>query len=473
MTKLHLPKNLYNDVYQLFDSIPEAVIIYNSESRVLLMNKTACKNLRIKAEEWIGKTPEQYVKEGYVDRSVVSEALKNKRFSQGFIHTRDGSEFFSSCNPIFGADGSVKYIVVTTTSVKEVNQLKEKLETERFKIEKYRLEIEHLRKSITVANEYIFQKHNVHGLFEFVGKVGPLDCTVLLMGESGVGKEVLAKAIHTNSPRNDMPFIPVSIPAIPEGLLEAELFGYEEGAFTGSKRGGKIGLFEMAQGGTLFLDEVGDIPFNIQVKLLRTIETSEIIRVGGTKSKRLDVRIISATNKDLASEVKRGLFREDLFYRLNVVPFIIHPLRERRDAIIPLCLNFLQSNNMKYRLNKEFSPDSLEELKNYRWPGNIRELKNVVERLAIFSDSQTISAADVREILFSDISTAPLKDKDAPLSEKTSGNHINGPILNQYETYEQERILDALKEAGGNKVKAAHIMGISRNKLYRKLKQHS
>ena len=298
-----------------------------------------------------------------------------------------------------------------------------------------------------------------------------MDCTVLIMGESGVGKEVLAKAIHKNSPRRDMPFVPVSIPAFPENLLEAELFGYEEGAFTGSKRGGKAGFFEMAQRGTLFLDEVGDIPLNIQVKILRAIESREIVRLGGTKPNALDVRIISATNKNMVNEVKNRRFREDLYYRLNVVPFIVPPLRERREVIVPLSLDFLKSSNLRYNLNKNFSDEALEELRNYNWPGNIRELKNVIERLAIFSDHQKINDLDVREVLSSHkineeaISAfTEYRGGEKPKSKKS--------ILSEYESYEQSRIFEALKQAGGNKTKAASILGISRTKLYYKLKNN-
>ena len=345
-----------------------------------------------------------------------------------------------------------------------------KLEKERKQTQTYKREIEHLRKYVMLANQHIFQNQGMQTMIDFIKKVAPLDCTILIMGESGVGKEVLAKAVHNDSPRNHMPFIPVSIPAIPENLLEAELFGYEQGAFTGSKRGGKLGLFEIAQGGTLFLDEVGDIPLNIQVKILRAIENQEITRLGGTHSIKLDVRIISATNKNMQHEIKTGRFREDLYYRLNVVPFVILPLRERRDVIIPLCMSFLKEVNSKYHLNKTFAESALQELKKHAWPGNIRELKNVIERLFILTEHQIITDVNVREIIQRDNETPIIVKRHETDDGK---KEVAKSIESEYGDYEQHQILKALKQAKGRKNQAAQILGISRSTLYNKLKRQS
>lgn len=472
MKRKQIPVDVYDYLPEILDSVSDAVVVVDVETtpRLVLINKLACEILNIKAEDWVGKTRDEYIG-GLVDRSLIDDTLKEGTENMGLIYTKDGVEVLSRARPVFDDNGKLKFVIVTTMTLEELFGLKAKLEKERYEKEKYRREIEHLHQYITAANDHIFQREGVKSLVEFVKKVAPVDCTVLIMGESGVGKEVLAKTIHAGSPRKDMPFIPVSIPAIPENLLEAELFGYDEGAFTGSRRGGKTGLFEMAQGGTLFLDEVGDIPLGIQVKILRAIDTGEIIRVGGTKRRRLDVRIISATNKNMSNEVKTGRFREDLFYRLNVVPFVIHPLRERREIIVPLSLEFLEANNLKYKFNKEITEGALGELRKHHWPGNIRELKNVIERLSIMSDSQVISDANVREVLASAEEGRESLVSLTQHSRVPEANISGASILSEYEWHEQARILEALKQARGSKSKAAKILNISRTTLYQKLKK--
>lgn len=253
----------------------------------------------------------------------------------------------------------------------------------------------------------------------------------------------------------------VNIAAIPETLLEAELFGYQEGAFTGASKGGKIGLFEVAQGGTLFLDELGDMPYATQVKLLRAIEKGDIIRVGGTQAIHVDVRILSATNKDLALAVKEGRFREDLYYRLSVFPLRIKPLRERKDDIIPLVQYFINQYNTKFTLNKSFTPSALQLLNYYSWPGNVRELKNVVERMSILSNSDLITATDIQNAL----------DFDTCQMPQPADTRSNTSIENEYEAYEKQQILQALRVCEGNKTKAAQYLGMTRSKLYRKIKK--
>jgi len=309
-----------------------------------------------------------------------------------------------------------------------------------------------------VEQDLVFESMAMKFLMGDLKKVAPVDCTVLITGESGVGKEVVAKTIHSNSPRKNGPFVTVTIPSITENLLESELFGYEEGAFTGSLRGGKTGLFEIAQGGTLFLDEIGDCPYDIQVKILRAIDNGEIRKVGGTKSIRLNVRIIAATNKDLGQLIKKGLFREDLYYRLSIVPLFIKPLRERPEDIWPLCESFLEKINAKYSLKKKISRPAFKIIKNHTWPGNVRELKNFTERLAILSNGDEIAPEDVLFLLNNHVVIT--RQEERPVVESP---------WESYQSYENTQILEVLKQVGGNKTKAAGILGISRSKLYRKL----
>jgi transcriptional regulator with PAS, ATPase and Fis domain len=370
-------------------------------------------------------------------------------------------EVMTRCRPIFNQEGNLRFVVGSSTNIRELNKLRVTLEKEKRQSTKYLREIEHLRKVLLLGEDVAFDSPEMKSLLEDVLKIAPYDYTVLITGESGVGKEVIAKTIHMNSARRNGPFIPVCIPAIPSSLLEAEIFGYEGGTFTGALRGGKVGLFEIAQGGTLFLDEMGDIPQEMQVKLLRAIETGEIRKVGGTRTIRLDARIIAATNRDLPQMIREGLFREDLYYRLSVVPIHVRPLRERPEDLQPLCTRFLQEINQKYGKNRSLSGEALDVLMRHSWPGNIRELKHVMERLFIMANGDLIIPDDVREVLKS----------VHPETAKRRMSRENA-LEKEYEAHERDRILKALKKAGGNKRKAAEILGMTRTKLYRKLNRY-
>lgn len=449
-------KEVCNDLEMIFDVLMDGVFVLDANARFLYVNKYVWNNLDVRESYFLGKTPQELIDEGFMDKTVVYEAMTTKREVRGMIRLANGEELMSCCVPVFEKDGALKYLVSTVTPMTAIARLRQKLEEKEQQSAMYRREAEHLRRHLLVNHDFICESPSMRTVVETVRKVASMDCTVLITGESGVGKEVIAKIIHVNSARKDAPFIPVSIPAIPENLLESELFGFEEGAFTGSKKGGKPGLFEIAQDGTLFLDEVGDIPPTVQVKLLRAIETGEITRVGGIRSYKFNFRIIAATNKDVEAEVKKGNFRDDLYYRLNIVPIRILPLRERPEDIWPLSSYFLAKMNKKYGMRKEFSRDALACLKEYPWTGNIRELRNVVERLAILSNHETIAADDLRGLLGFPVVAAAAADD----------------VLREYESFERSRLLAALKEADGNKSKAARLLGMTRTKLYRKLKMN-
>jgi transcriptional regulator with PAS, ATPase and Fis domain len=450
-----LKKEITDNLQQLLDSLSVIVAIYSPEGRVVVVNKALCDLHKIKPEDWIGKTVNQLVIEGYIDKTVVDNAIKTRKEVYGIVKTRSGTEGLSHCRPILNEQGELKFLVVTSTVFSELSELKIKLEKERYKAEQYLREIEHLRKGLLIGTDVVFESSHMQSILEDVKKISTTDCTILITGESGVGKEVIAKTIHMNSLRREKPFIPISIPAIPENLLESELFGYKEGAFTGSARGGKIGLFEIAQDGTLFLDEVGDIPYNIQVKILRAIETGEITRVGGLKPQHFNIRIISATNKDMESEISKGTFREDLYYRLSVFPLKIKPLRERHEDIHPMAQYFLANINKKYKTNKRLTDEALKKLELYAWPGNVRELRNVIERLIILSRFDNITAEEVIAILGSH----SIRESPSP------------KIWKEYLTHERALILSALKQAEGNKSKAAKILKMPRSKFYRRLQR--
>jgi DNA-binding NtrC family response regulator len=290
-----------------------------------------------------------------------------------------------------------------------------------------------------------------------VQRVAPTRTSILLQGESGVGKDLIARAIHYHSPRRDRPFVKINCTAIPENLMESELFGYEKGAFTGAAAS-KPGKFEQADTGTVFLDEIGDVPTSIQIKLLRVIQDREFERLGSNKTRQVDVRIIAATNADLRAAIEQGAFREDLYYRLNVMPIHILPLRERKEDIPPLVMRFLEqfSSELGSAVDS-ISPEAMEVLVNYHWPGNVRQLENVIERSLLLCSGSRLEAADIR---LDDV-RQPARGNGAPFLPE-------GMTLDQFE---QEIIREALRRAHGNKSQAARLLGLTRNALRYRLTQ--
>ena len=295
-------------------------------------------------------------------------------------------------------------------------------------------------------------------VYKLVARVSESKSTGLLQGESGTGKELIARAIHGNSPRRDKPFVPVNCGALPDTLLESEMFGYEKGAFTGAV-GTKTGLFESASGGTLFLDEVGELGQALQVKLLRVMQDHEVRRVGGTHSIKVDVRIIAATNRDLDQFVKEGKFRDDLFYRLNVVRITLPSLTERQEDIPMLAHYFLQKCATGTTTPvRGFHPDTMELLNRYRWPGNVRELENAIERAVSLSHGPLLTPDDL-----------PVAIRQAPIhaDAKPESPDTTEPVCLTLEEVEKRHLVRVLKETKGNKVKASKILGIDRRTLYR------
>jgi transcriptional regulator with GAF, ATPase, and Fis domain len=313
---------------------------------------------------------------------------------------------------------------------------------------------------------------------QVIAKVKDAPSTVLIQGESGTGKELVATALHETSVRRDRPFIKINCAAIPRELVEAELFGYEKGAFTGAVQS-KPGRFELADGGTLFLDEIGEIPVEMQVKLLRAIQESEFERVGGVKSTRVQVRLVAATSRDLGREIAAGRFREDLFYRLNVVPIQLPPLRDRRDDIPLLVEHFRKKYNARLGKNVvSVAEDALLALSSYSWPGNIRELENVLERTILFVEGDVIRAADLPQSLRSgataegqvEITPAP-GGSAQPLGAQAAPGPLKEIVRGQVQAIERDLIVRGLEVTGGNVTRTAKLLKISRKSLQMKMKE--
>jgi DNA-binding NtrC family response regulator len=328
-------------------------------------------------------------------------------------------------------------------------------------LEYHRLSQENIRLRRDIK-EYFIKGPNIVGeseamrrIFSLIERVAPSDSTLIILGESGTGKELVAVTTHYQSPRADKPLVRLNCAALPEGLIESELFGHEKGAFTGALTR-KQGRFEQADGGTIFLDEIGDLPLAAQVKLLRVLQERSFERVGGTETIEVNVRVITATNKDLRSEVKAGRFREDLFFRLNVIPITVPPLRERKEDILPLIEHFLERYEHKTSRTVRFTDNALNVLFDYSFPGNVRELENIVERCATLSDTDTIDLGDLPHFIL-DSGTATAEHLP-PLSEVVAMS-------------ERDYIEKVLRRTGGNRTKAAAILGISRKSLWQKAKK--
>ena len=327
--------------------------------------------------------------------------------------------------------------------------------------------------------EDLGREHDPHGLIgasdpmrrvlDQVRKVAPTDATVLVLGESGTGKELVARAVHDGSARREKPFVSVSCAAIPEGLLESELFGHEKGSFTGAVRR-KLGRFELAHEGTLFLDEVGELPPSVQVKLLRVLQERRFERVGGEETVEVDVRLVSATNRDLAAMGKEGRFREDLYYRLDVVPIRLPPLRERPGDVEELARHFLARAAPRLgRAVKGFSPEALELLRRHRWPGNVRELENVIEQALVFAEGELVTPAELPQAL----RRAPALEAVAGLAGVTlPAPAADRSLTETLEDIERQLILAAYEKAKGVKAETARLLGIKPSALYYKLEKY-
>lgn len=366
-------------------------IVITDGAGIVLRSSPNCTDIYGKNTEYIvGKSVYQLQKENIFNPSVTAKVLDYKKEVQVMQETLSGKIVMATGIPIFDKQNNLIRVISFSHDLTEIRQLKDDYEFLRIKMKHFETEIEELRVKETQADGIVAKNEKIKTIMKLINRVATSDATVVLLGESGVGKSMFARAIHNRSERNKKPFIEINAGAIPDSIFESEVFGYEHGAFTGAKQGGKIGLIELAQQGTLFFDEIAEIPLNQQVKLLKVLEEKRITRVGGSKSIDVDFRLIAATNKNLEEMVEQGTFREDLFYRLNVVPITIPPLRERIEDIHHLADYFLETYSRKYKSDKTLHPTTIKFLQNYHWPGNVRELENLIERLIVTSENKVI-----------------------------------------------------------------------------------
>lgn len=373
-----------DDIKELLDYTNDAIFIDDMNGETMWINKACEEMYDIKKEDVIGKNIDFLEQEKIFYPSVAKLVFEQKKQVTILHSNRNGKQVLTTGTPIFYKNGNIKKVVSTSRDITELITLKNQLEDAQHRLEEYK----ELQK--VVYDDLIVRSKKMTDVIGLSRKLSQIDSTVLITGESGVGKGKVAKYIHKLGIRKDKPFVKVNCGAIPESLIESELFGYEHGAFTGSNKRGKLGLFELAQNGTIFLDEIGELPLNLQVKLLQAIQDKEIQKVGGIKTIKIDVRIITATNRNLKDMVSKNEFREDLYYRLNVVPIHIPPLRERQEDVIPLTRHFLKIYNNKFNVKKRMDPNTINSLMKYSWPGNVRELENIIERVVITSSHDII-----------------------------------------------------------------------------------
>ena len=360
---------------------------------------------------------------------------------------------------MFGFDGAIKMVVTNTRDFPELKRLEQQLLTLTEESRKAHEELAYLRRQQAGDKQLSYRSAAMQSVMSLIQTVAPTDVTVLITGESGTGKELVANELYQQSDRRGKPFIKVNCAAIPSELLESELFGYEEGAFTGAKRAGKAGMFELANTGVILLDEIGDMPLPLQAKLLRVLQQRELVRLGGSRVVKLDIRVIASTNKDLREQVRQGGFREDLYYRLNVVPIALKPLRERKEDIVYLADQFCRNFDKKYGKDAHISPGGMELLLEYPWPGNIRELENLVERIVVTSSGALIN----RDSVFAALSPGGLR---------FGGDGQEGATLKrQVAAFEREVILHTIEREGSLR-RAARALGVDHSTLVKKRRQY-
>ena len=460
--ELDLFKNMKNWLDAIIDSSYDGLWICDNEGKVVRINKSSERISKIEAEDVVGKDVRDLIAKGFFKKSVTLEVLKKGTVITMFQETRDGKKVLSTGNPIFSEDGKITFVVTNIRDITELDSLRSQLQETQVLAKGYISKLSELEmKGVDISN-IIFRSREMGKVLETALRVAEVSSTVLLLGESGVGKGMIAKLIHKNSAQNNGPFIRVDCAGIPDTLVESELFGYEKGAFTGAKSEGKPGFFELANKGTLFLDEIGEIPLSTQSKLLRFLEDHEIIRIGGTELKEIDVRIIAATNKKIDEMVSSKLFREDLYYRLNVVPIHIPPLGERRDDILPLIFHFLEKFNKIYRKEKVFSPEAMDAISKYGFPGNIRELANLIEQLVVVAEKDRIGLRDLPDSVTSYMSKT--------IAQTSLSEGI--PLKDAVEKYERLLIETAIQKYGSQD-EVAKILKVDQGTISRKIKKYS
>lgn len=449
MSKMEKNELLLPDLFTLLDSLEWGISIFDENGKFLWVNRYVLKCSGRARKFYDDKTVYDFQSLGIFNAPVCTEVFETKKkathLQRSYSENGKLKEFIVTATPIFDSNGNIKFVVADRM---EMNQLRNFYN---LGLSERRGAVQSSVKIQTKKYEFIYKSSAMKQIVDEIGRAASVASAILLQGESGTGKEVVAHYIHDNSPYKSGPMIEINCASMPENLLESELFGYTKGAFTGALNTGKMGLIEAAHKGTLFLDEINSMPLNLQAKLLRVLESRTITRIGSTKPMDVDFRLIAATNQKLTDCVENKTFRLDLYYRLNVIPIMIPPLRARKDDIVPLAEYFLHKFCDKYELKKKFSKKVYRTFEAYGWPGNVRELKNIVERMVIMSTASTININEIPSSMFSEDG---FDQKDTETED------------------EKERIIRALKINQGHRELTAKYLNISRRTLQYKLKKY-
>lgn len=445
-------KNInFDPLQKVLDALQDGVYITDAKGMTITVNKAYERITGIQKHRVVGRHMADLVKAGFISKSASLEVIRERQPVTLVQTIHDKRKIFVSATPMFDKHGELNQVI---TSVRDITELVRAKHAE-----------EQLQQMLSMRKLYagtpqpqgnLLISPATHDCYELAARVARHNVKLLIQGETGTGKTHLARFIHQHSERAAQPFMELNCAAMPEGLLESELFGYVGGAFTGASKNGKKGLLEVARGGTLLLDEVGDLPLALQAKLLKVVDENQFLPVGGTDFVRLDVRLICATHHNLHDRVEQGLFREDLFYRLSVVPLVLPPLRQRQEDIIALLQHYLPKFNKQHHRKCQWQPETLELLSQYHWPGNIRELINLTERLVVSCPQDSISANDLPSYI------THQQGSVAPAS--------HGSLQQQVTALERRLIENALAEHGTTRA-AAFALGIDQSTLVKKNKR--
>ena len=450
----------------VFESSSDGIWICDKNGRVVLINRASEKLGGLKKEDIIGTKVSDLVKKRKLySNYVTDEVIQTKRVVSQLQHVKNTKKTVLCTGiPVFDRNGRVSLVVINERDITQLEALKIQLEETRKEKDRYKNELTELSMLELKRQKIVSESDQMREILKTALKLARLEVTdILLLGESGTGKGLLAKFIHNNSKRKKKPFIQINCAALPENLLEAELFGYEKGAFSGAREQGKPGLFELAHEGTLFLDEIGELPFSVQAKLLKYLDDHKVQRLGGIKAKSIDCIIIAATNQDIEKFVGQKKFRKDLFYRLNILTIKIPPLRERPEDIFELANSFLHQYNRKYKQKKKLNPLALSLLQSYSFAGNVRELKNIIKKAVVMSEEEVIDS-----VILSSIGKEVLEDR---WEVRGSDKKINN-LVDMLSALEKEMLKNAMRHCKSTR-EMARFLNISQPTVVRKLKKHS
>ena len=457
--ELEQTKRLSIEMDAIIESCFDGIYVTDGQGRTIRVNTAYERITGIRRQDVLDRTTIDLVADGFFNQSVTQLVLKSKRPRTLMQTVKNGKKIMVTGTPLINQEGEVSLVVTSVRDVSELNNLQNRLVREEKLRTKYQSALVKLRRAEAILSRTVIKSKKMKELYELAIRLAKVDTTILVQGESGVGKEVFADMVHAHSPRRDQLLIKISCATIPEQLFESELFGYAPGAFTGASKKGKKGIFEAAEGGIIFLDEIGEMPLPSQAKLLRVLQAKEVNRVGGNVAIPVNVRIIAATNRDLKEMVDVGQFRQDLYFRLSVVPVVVPPLRERKEAIPALVYHFLEKFNQQYGFSKQLAPQVLVSLYDNLWPGNVRELINTIERIVVTTGSDVITVEDLPEHIRQDM----VKSK-IPLC-------VEGSLRTMMDQVEKDIIQNVLKIHKSTR-KAAKALGVNQSTIVRKIQRY-